>query len=261
MNSLSKTVVFTVTTNGYKYLTWNLWLSIQKLNVPWKLLIVCLDKESHRFFSQVSNIPSIVLPDVQLQIQGDVSKVASHGTGDFNRITKLKLAAFTYLLKNQAVERLLYLDSDIVLFRDPVPYLETVVNKEAPLWFQCDEHNPDFTCSKRDEKLCGNCCTGVIAFWLSDEEERARWLRLVSFDDSLWKQCKENNDQEYIQKRMLQMEIQYKTFPRDLFPNGSFLRDDRWKTLPEPYLLHFNFIVGGNKQRVIKSKGFWSVPY
>lgn len=258
--SQSKTVVFTVTTNGYKYLTWNLWLSLQKLSLPWTLSIVCLDKESHRFFSQIANIPSFVLPEVFLQLQGDTTKVACHGTGDFNRITKLKLSAFTYFLKNPTIERLLYLDSDIVIFRDPVPYLEKTLTQEKSLWFQCDEHNPEFTCSL-EQRGCGNCCTGVIGFWLGTSDLRNQYLNLVSCNESLWKTCKENNDQEYIQKQLQQYSISYTTFPRSFFPNGSFLRNDYWKSLPEPFLLHFNFIVGGNKQRVMKSKGFWYVPY
>ena len=141
MNTNSKTVVFTVTTNGYKYLTWNLWLHFQRLGVPWKLMILCLDKESHIFFSQIANIPSMILPDIKLQILGDATKVAAHGSGDFNRITKLKLAAFTYLLRNPTTERLFYLDSDIVPFKDPVPFVETTLNLEQPLWFQCDERS------------------------------------------------------------------------------------------------------------------------
>lgn len=256
----SKTVIFTVTTNGYKYLTWNLWLHFQKLKMPWKLLILCLDKESHRFFSQIANIPSMLLPEVHLQIQGDTTKVACHGSGDFNRITKLKLNAFTYLLKNPSIERLLYLDSDIVPFRDLLPYVQETLTETNPLWFQCDEHNPEYKCSKQRHG-CSNCCTGVIGFWLGNSESRNRMLDLVSYNESLWKECKENNDQEYIQKKLDLMGIQIQTFPRDLFPNGSFLRDNHWLDLKEPYLLHFNFIVGGNKQRVIKSKGFWLVPY
>lgn len=256
----SKIVVFTVTTNGYKYLTWNLWLHFQRLQVPWKLLILCLDKESHRFFNQIANIPSQLLPGIQLQIQGDPTKVSSHGTGDFNRITKLKLSAFSYLLKNPEIERLFYIDSDIVPFRDPVPYLQEVLTSEHPLWFQCDEHNTTYQCSGLGNG-CSNCCTGVIGFWLGSQEMRSQFLSIVSYDDVLWKTCSDNNDQEYLQKKMMAMGIHFQTFPRDLFPNGNFLRDDHWKTLKEPYLLHFNFIVGGNKQRVIKSKGFWLVPY
>ena len=49
---------------------------------------------------------------------------------------------------------------------------------------------------------------------------------------------------------------------RSLFPNGLFLDKGHWKTLEDKILLHFNFIVGGNnKQRIIKSNGFWLVPY
>ena len=256
----SQTLIFTVTTNGYKFLTWNLWLSIEKLHLPWKLCILCLDKESHRFFNQIANIPSFVLPEATLQIQGDPTKAAAHGSGDFNRITKLKLSAFSYLLKHPKIERLLYLDSDIVLFRDPFPYLQTTLTKDNPLWFQCDEHNKEFTCSNEPHG-CRNCCTGVIGFWIGSEAQRNQWVSLVSYNQELWSQCKENNDQEYIQKKMQELKIQFKTFPRDLFPNGCFLHNDQWKTLSQPFLLHFNFIVGMNKQRVIKSKGFWLVPY
>jgi hypothetical protein len=198
------------------------------------------------------------LPDIHLQIQGDPTKAASHGSGDFNRITKLKLNAFTYLLKHPKIERLLYLDSDIVLFRDPFSYLQTTLTEEKPLWFQCDEHNKDYSCSPHG---CRNYCTGVIGFWIGSEATRTLFLSLVSYNQELWNQCKENNDQEYIQKKLQALNIQALTFPRDLFPNGCFLHEDHWKQLPEPFLLHFNFIVGMNKQRVIKSKGFWLVPY
>lgn len=255
-----KTIVFTVTTNGYKFLTWNLWLHVTALCVPWKLCILCLDKESHRFFQQIAGIPSVLLPGISLGSQGNQVRISQHGSNDFNRITRHKLTAFTELIKQPGVEKLLYLDSDIVVFHNPLPVLEDYLTAEKPLWFQCDEHNTTFTCSGPGGH-CGNCCTGVIGLYLGTEETRTQFLDLFSFDDALWKTCRENNDQEYIQKRMALRGTQYRTLPRDLFPNGLFLRDDIWKSLKKPVLLHFNFLVGDAKPRVIKSRGFWLVPY
>lgn len=252
------TVVFTVTSNGYKFMTWNLWLHCRRIGVPWTLTIVCLDKESHRFFQTIANIPSVLLPSVDLQLRGDTTKVSSYGSGDFNRVTREKLTVYTWMLEKQYTHYL-YLDSDIVLFKDPVPYLETILSAENYLWFQCDEHSEgDYTC--KGTGLCTNICTGVIAFY-KDETTKSKLLSMVKHDDALWKSCKDNNDQEYIQKKITLESIPFRTLDRSLFPNGLFLGKDHWKTLDAPHLLHFNFIVGGNKQRVIKSKGFWLVPY
>ena len=252
------TLVFTVTSNGYKFMTWNLWLHCRRIGVPWTLTIVCLDKESHRFFQTIANIPSVLLPSVDLQLRGDTTKVSSYGSGDFNRVTREKLSVYTWMLEKQYTHYL-YLDSDIVLFKDPVPYLETILSAENYLWFQCDEHSEgDYTC--KGTGLCTNICTGVIAFY-KDETTKSKLLSMVKHDDALWKSCKDNKDQEYIQKKITLESIPFRTLDRSLFPNGLFLGKDHWKTLDAPHLLHFNFIVGGNKQRVIKSKGFWLVPY
>jgi len=252
------TVVFTVTSNGYKFMTWNLWLHCKRICVPWQLLIVCLDKESHRFFQTIANIPSVLLPSVDLQLRGDTTKVSSYGSGDFNRVTREKLSVYTWMLEKEFTYYL-YLDSDIVLFKDPMSYLQTILSPENYLWFQCDEHGEgEYTC--KGSGLCTNICTGVIAFY-KDESTKSKLMSMVKHNDTLWKTCKDNNDQEYIQKTIALESIPFRTLDRQLFPNGLFLGKDHWRTLDAPHLLHFNFIVGGNKERVIKSKGFWLVPY
>ena len=239
-------------------MTWNLWLHCKRIGVPWQLLIVCLDKESHRFFQTIANIPSVLLSSVDLQLRGDTTKVSSYGSGDFNRITREKLSVYTWMLEKEYTYYL-YIDSDIVLFRNPVPYLQTILSPENYLWFQCDEHGEgEYTC--KGSGVCTNICTGVIAFY-KDESTKSKLMSMVKHNDTLWKTCKDNNDQEYIQKTIALESIPFRTLDRQLFPNGLFLGKDHWRTLDAPHLLHFNFIVGGNKERVIKSKGFWLVPY
>jgi hypothetical protein len=265
MNRLSSflhegTLTFTVTTNGYKFLTWNLWLHCRRLQVPWKLCILCLDKESYRFFQTIAMIPCIFYEGAGLRVEGNTSKVSQHGTGDFNRITRLKLKVFSDVLTRTDIQKVLYLDGDIVLFRDPWPYLHTQVTTEKPLWFQCDEHNTEYNCSGH-ESACHNCCTGVIALSLENSTDKQRLSALFHLEESLWKECKQNNDQEYVQKQLAKLQIPFTTFSRNLFPNGQFLHEDKWKSLQEPYLLHFNFLVGSAKERVIRAKGFWLVPY
>jgi hypothetical protein len=139
--------------------------------------------------------------------------------------------------------------------------LEKILSPENYLWFQCDEHGEHYVCTGVNG-TCTNICTGVIAFY-KNEITKDKLLAMVRHDDTLWKSCTENNDQEYIQKKIALSggEIQYKTLSRDLYPNGLFLGKDYWKILASPHLLHFNFIVGQNKERIIKSKGFWLVPY
>lgn len=241
-----KTLVFTVTSDGYKYLTWNLYKYLKQRNIS--LCILCLDKESLDFFNRIAMIPSRLYgmegPSVQHK------SPAMFGSTAFKRMNRMKLKALQELSQHPEVETLLYLDSDIAVFRDPLPSVYAAL-QQVPLWFQCDEKQEGvFVCSNPEQ--CPNACSGVIAMRLT-EETRAQFHKLYTVEEG-WKEAV--GDQDYINERMRRFQIPYKTFPRDEYPNGIFLSDNRFRE-NNPILLHFNYVIGNDKKRFMKNKDCW----
>lgn len=244
-----KTLVFTVTSDGYKDYSWNLWLLLQKTGVPWKLCILCFDKESFDFLQRIAMIPCRLF-----QLPGqtiDHKSPLLFGTGAFKRMNRQKLLALEQLSQRKDLEKVLFLDSDIAVFRDPLPSLQDLL-KEHFLWFQCDEKNETFVCSKES---CSNPCTGVIAMSLT-EQSRALLKNLFSIRTDTW--AKAITDQDYIYEQLGFCHVPYKTLDRCTFPNGTFVTGDRYKQY-DPVLLHFNHITGKEKKRMMKVRGCWLV--
>ena len=247
-----KTLVFTVTSDGYKYYTWNLYKMLQQLKVPWKLCVLCLDKESNDFFNRIAQIPSRLY-----LMAGDRvihKEPVRFGTTPFKRMNRMKLKALQELSQRPEIETLIFMDSDIAVFRDFVPTLKEQL-KEAPLLFQCDEKREEsFECS--NTKACSNPCTGVIGMALTDET-RPLFKNLYAVESETWKTAM--TDQDYIANRLLRLNIPYTTLSRTEFPNGIFLAKDKYKE-GNPSLVHFNYIVGKTKQRFMIEKECWVLP-
>ena len=241
------TVVFTVTSDGYKYFTWNLWKNIQTLGVPWKLTILCLDRESLDFFNRIALVPA--KPYFMDGPRGEYKTPSLFGSSHFKRLNRMKLKALEEYSQKQELETLIYIDSDIALFQDIVPLLQKELDTQ-PLLFQCDEKvEGRFDCS--DASKCPNPCTGVIAMKLSDRE---MLKKLFSLESETWKTSL--TDQDYIAGRLLSLSIPYGTLDRATFPNGIFLAGNRYET-GTLALLHFNYILGMDKKRIMKNKGCW----
>lgn len=243
-----RTLLFTVTSDGYKQFTWNLQLFFQKVNPTVPLCILCLDKESYDFFNRIAMIPS--RPFYMEGSPFEHKQPALFGTTPFKRMNRMKLKGLMELSQRPDIDKLLYIDSDIALFHDPIPELNHCWSL-APLWFQCDEaRRGDYTCSNVDK--CSNACTGVIGMLLT-EETRPVFQKLYSIEED-WRAA--ITDQDYVNHRLAKLNIPYKTLSRDKFPNGLFLSENRYKE-GDPLLLHFNHVVGMDKKRFMKNKDCW----
>jgi hypothetical protein len=247
-----KTLVFTVTSDGYKFYTWNLYKILQALKVPWKLCILCLDRESKDFFDRIAQIPSrlYLMPGDRVMHKEPVR----FGTPSFKRMNRMKLKALQELSQRPELDTLIFMDSDIAVFKDFVPILKEYL-KDAPLVFQCDEKiEESFECS--NTKACTNPCTGVIGMALTGET-RPQLKNLYKVEQEPWGTAM--TDQDYIANRLLALQLSYTTLSRTEFPNGIFLAKDRYKE-GNPYLVHFNYIVGKMKQRIMMEKECWALP-
>lgn len=238
-------LVWTMTTNGYKYLTLNLVRSVERLKVNWKVLIVACDKESYTFFRN-EGIPVLLYPNAQRTAEIAISR---WGSPSFQRYNFMKLWIANEFAKQAAIETCIYLDGDIVVFRDFVSDIVQRLDKEPEsLLFQCDEKDP----APCKEGGCTNCCTGFIAWRHGHDkqvfavQDRARWNEHP--DDQIW-----------VNRNLQEQHLSYKTLPRELYPNGAYIPTIR--TLAEPFLLHFNHRVGNAKVAEIKKLGEWLHPY
>jgi hypothetical protein len=84
---------------------------------------------------------------------------------------------------------------------------------------------------------------------LSDRESLKK---LYSLDSDAWRTAL--TDQDYIAARLLALSVPYGTLDRLVFPNGIFLAGNRYVGCA---LVHFNYILGMEKKRMMKNKGCW----
>ncbi len=236
----NKTLVWTLTTSGYKFFTLNLYKHLEQIKVPWKLMIVCADQPSYRFF-QTQSIPCVMYEKGQRESLG---QILLFGTKAFQEINAVKLDILNSFSKNPEIENCIYMDGDIVVKEN---FLQDILSRleATPLLFQCDEQKTD-PCTKP----CRNCCTGFIAwrhgydggvFHLNNKE---KWLAAPE-------------DQRWVNTRLQETTTQYDTIPRNLYPNGVFSQEP-----PEGFfLLHYNWLVGPAKMMRMKKHKHWILPY
>jgi hypothetical protein len=236
----SKTLVWTLTSHGYQFLTHNLYKLIQKCGIKWKLCVICADDASYQYMRRegISAIKSEVqLPDFGLDI-------SPFGSGNFQRLNLLKLRILDSLAKDNRLDNCIYMDGDIAVYKDFVPDILERLKLDG-LLFQCDEQKRDILCGGNK---CGNCCTGFIAWSHGSDGEifamndRSEWLT-------------KPEDQVWVNKKLVANSVKYKTLDRHLYPNGTFVSQEGIRN--DAYILHYNYRVGKVKVADMKRFGDW----
>lgn len=233
---------WTLTSNGYKYLTWNLYKSWVNVHPEQPLLVICADTSAYSFLRR-EGLPVIMAPK-RLPDYGP--SMATFGTGHFRTLNALKLGILDEIAKDNRVETCVYCDGDIVIYR---PILEDLSQRlqTEPLLFQCDE--PSTECTATDANDCPMLCTGLIAFRHGID------ARIFNLDDrDLWEKGA-GQDQPYVNERVRNLSVPVTTLPRDLYPNGMLL-SKRANAL----LLHYNHMIGSQKILAMKRTGDWTIP-
>lgn len=239
------TLIWTMTTNGYKFLTLNLIRTIERTKVPWRLLVVACDKESYVYFRH-EGIPVIQYENAQHTRE---MTMANWGSANFRKYNEIKLYFLNKFAKHPQVKNCIFMDGDIVVFRNFVPdILQRLEAKPDTLLFQCDEKKPE-PC---DLSGCQNCCTGFIAWKQSADKD--------IFNVNNPEQWNVNRDDQFWVNTILHKgEHPYETLPRELYPNGAYISG--FANLKEPFLLHFNHRVGNSKIVEMKRLQQWVIPY
>ena len=239
------TLLWTMTSNGYKYLTYNLYLSLKKADVKQKLLILCVDKESHTFFRSM-NVPSFFYKPLKPVLPG--TQPSQFGSDTFMSYNLMKLEMCEHIRLNYTnAKYVIYMDGDIVVFRDFIEHIKRQFEeKNCSFLFQCDD--------LYDSLNKTQCCTGFFAF----KQDTFDKSPFVVYDTKLWKEIRE--DQPWVNRHIRMYNIPFDYLERSLFPNGVYIKDERWKN-SEPYLLHFNHIVGNAKISTMKRLKMWYHTY
>ena len=244
------TLLWTLTTNGYKYITLNLLRTAERAKIPCRIVVVCGDKESYRFFRN-EGFAALLYSEAKSTTE---IGIARWGSPTFQRYNRMKLDILHQFAKNELVQKCIYLDGDIVLYRDFLPDIESRLNANpAALFFQCD-HKDKGSCKEKDPEGCQNCCTGFIA-WSHGADKGI--FDVNAQPSKSWQEI--HDDQVWVNKALQEKKVIYDTVPRELYPNGAYI--STIGEYPEAYLLHFNHRVGNAKIAEIKRLGQWIIPY
>jgi hypothetical protein len=238
---------WTLTSNGYKYLTWNMYLQWKKCCGQTPLCIICADKPSYSFL-QREGVPCILfdnsIPDFGHQI-------APFGSRHFSVLNRLKLRLLTIFSEDETIEKCMYLDGDIAIYKNVAEDMKHRLDKE-PLWMPCDDQS--FECS--NPSACQNVCTGIIGYKRGFDN---RIFKIT--DEAKWSSKPE--DQVWVNNAIQEKSTPYSVLPRELYPNGARLT--RTHINPElkekAYCMHYNYRVGDSKKADMKRFGDWHLPY
>lgn len=244
---------WTLTSNGYKYYTWNLWLHWKRA-MPSRqpLCILCADKPSYQFLQREGVPCRLVETDKQRPDFGP--QIVPFGSRQFASLNRLKLSLLDQFSKDPQIQSCVYLDGDIVVYRNFLPDLLERLSLR-PLLFQCDELS---SCSEDPvyQFPCKHVCTGLIAF----QHGLTKDIFKIT-DMARWNEKPE--DQVWVNESLRRTSLFFGALPRALYPNGSELR--AIQTTPErksaAYLLHYNYRVGDSKRADMRRYGDWALPY
>lgn len=237
---------WTLSSNGYKFLTLNLLTMWRQTGMP-PLLVICADKPSLSFFRR-EGFTAVPAPTMLPDFGPEPVPITARR---FQPLNRLKLDILAAIAADPTIQHSVYLDGDIAVYRNFATDMATRL-QEAPLWFQCDEREKE--CSGTP---CPSACTGLISF------KHGVNPAIFTVDDAALWTAGSSQDQPYVNARLAALQIPYSVLPRELYPNGA--RAAYTHADPErraaAFLLHYNWRVGASKRADMKRYGDWFIPY
>jgi hypothetical protein len=240
----SQTLIWTLTSHGYQFLTWNLVKCLEKLKVPWKLCVICADNASYDFMRREGI--SAIKASTQLPDFGN--EISPFGSGNFQRLNLLKLKLLHSFASETRILNCVYLDGDIAIYKNFLPDILWRLNRDS-LLFQCDEQKRDIVCGTNS---CPWVCTGFIAWKIGYDggifnmNDKDKWLE-------------KPEDEAWVNHKLKERSVPFRALPRNLYPNGTFVSLVGAEEVSErtAYLLHYNYRVGNQKISDMKRFGDW----
>lgn len=228
-------VFFTYCNKGYLPYTENLYNSLLRSKVPWKLLVVATDDLAYKYLVS-KNIPTILYHGTQHS-----TEFTHYKHCDFKRLMFLKLdiIKWVYEMFKEQIDYIVYMDGDVWIEKDFTKHLN--LYKCYDITFQCDE-----PLMKPCSCPCKNLCAGFMMI-----KAAPKVLSLFDYDDT----STFIHDQDYINKNITHYDISFTTFDRHMFSNGVFVNN-----IPKSFfLLHYNYIEGDEKKKTMQVNNHWTV--
>jgi hypothetical protein len=142
---------------------------------------------------------------------------------------------------------IIYIDGDIVVFRNFMPYIILLCERnDTPAYlFQVDEEDISIS-----SDLSRHPCSGFI---IVDRTKNLAQISPFELDDKMWEKTE---DQLYLQYKLQKHNIPYFLLDRDLFQNGVYLKQDTWKNYT-PFLIHYNWMLSDKKEFNMRMNKHW----
>jgi hypothetical protein len=177
---------------------------------------------------------------------------------DYKKICFAKLDSIYYTLTKTrllGVKAVGFIDTDIILFKDPTPIMLEKMKKykKINIFCQCDEKNgTNGSCS--NSLQCPLFCAGLIAF----RNVKENYPFFLYKEEDIHKYT---SDQDFLLHNFRKCGTSYATIERNVFLNGSYpgVQSDHTLDLSSASLLHFNWMVGHEKRKCMQKHGLWYV--
>jgi hypothetical protein len=234
-----KTVLTTVTNQGYLLYTLNMLKSLKQFGIDQKVFIICIDKKSASVLKKLGYIVYCI-DDNQL------GKFCPWNTPGYDKICYLKLELIYRLLSLNV--NVLLIDGDIVFTKNPLIDIESWMKDNIyDVWIQNDAQSNSNT---------KNMCTGYMYIKSSD--------RLIELYDCISENGKkkyltcafDNNDQTYFNKYVKPSCIM-SPLPVEDYPNGKMFYENTTLIKDRVVLVHFNWVQGHLKMAKMKEYKMW----
>jgi len=221
----------------------------RELDCPWRLIVLCTDDESyHHFASKQMTVVRLPCHDVQYEKK----KLSSAKKGSKNTVTR-KFYALGYVVRTLSLLEesydIVYTDTDMFVFQDFMPWIDTHSNSSVQFWYQGDSNT---TPSQGKEIPC--LCPGfflmkneasIVPFlegctpWKERKKSKEAWFfkSHLSIKNEILSRVVEGcdqHDQTYFHRHKDQ--FQTAILPRHLFPKEMV-----FSQIPkQAFLFHYN---------------------
>ena len=259
MNSVS---LITICNFGYRTITSNMLASLKKINLLEKMTVYCLDNKTQDYL--IGLYPQC---NYETLVNTSSEELVDFRRKGWNHIVYYKMKAIYFSLKKN--DRVLFIDGDIVLYNDPLKYLESEL-KDKDILFQTDiiisnelYHSYFETISKfktADELVkyfntCGylkpEANTGFM--YIKSCPKTISFFNYNNIDIETF-----GCDQIYINDRI--NNLNYGLLRVELFPTGLYIKSMYIKVLKSSddiekkhFIIHFNYTLASyNKIDTIK---------
>lgn len=235
----NKTIFFTITNEGYLDYTRNMLESLKKFNCNNQVLIVCLDTFSNNYFKDNGYFTYF--------INLNITNFSHFGTQDFSKCCYIKLYLIEQFINMNY--NIFYTDGDIFFIKNPLDELKQLKTQDVDMLIQNDSiYDNDYS----------NVCAGFL--YVSSNEITKKYFNISNIENThKYNECmKFNNDQTFI-NMYIKSYMNTLLFPLCKFPNGNYFYNFSDKIMDSAVMVHFNWVVGHEKQERMKKYGMWVI--